>query len=79
VQFANQRRRLGASEDANPREAFHMHLARGDIVHEEFAIEHDIIGRKKRHDLRIDFDAGLLPQKVTHAECPPIRRNRTRD
>jgi len=53
-------------EDADALQAFGMRAARLDVEHEELAIEQHVLAGEEALDLRIDGDAGFLPQQVRH-------------
>ncbi len=61
-EFALQRGRLIAGQDADSLQAFDVGCAGDDVVEEEFAIEHDVVAGEELHDARVDGDAGFLPE-----------------
>jgi hypothetical protein len=70
VEFARQLRQFVLAENADALQPLRMHEAGGDVVQEEFAVEDDVVAREEGLDLRIDGDAGFLPEQVGHVVSP---------
>src|SRR5690606_37962815 len=53
-------------QDADALQALGVREAGDDVVEEEFAVEDDIVAGQEGLDLRVDGNAGFLPEQVGH-------------
>ncbi|MNM83333.1 hypothetical protein D3C81_953920 [compost metagenome] len=69
-QFALERGQFVRRQDADVLQAFGMRGTGLDVVQEEFTVEDDVIAGQEGLDLRVNRDAGFLPEQVGHGEKP---------
>src|SRR5690606_10377954 len=67
-ELATDARQFVRRQDADALQALGVRAAGGNVVEEELAIEDHVVAGQEGLDLRVDGDAGFLPEQVGHGD-----------